>query len=212
MDRRRLLLLFPLLWVLLLFLCDTPVRACAMLLSTLLHEGAHLLVLRMMGCPAPTLGGQQFGFLLHAPGLLSYRQELLAAAAGPTANLLLAALLALLYRSTPCEWLMTLLAAQLVTSLCNLLPIAHTDGGRIMGVLFALLLPDRVAWLCRRALSFVCICCLLFLSLFFVWKTGLGAYPLLFSFYFLFAHAAGAEPPCEKQEIAEKQRKREVLR
>lgn len=105
----------------------------------------------------PNGGGQQFhygldiaadeGAEMQVAGRMSYGGELLAAAAGPAVNLLLAAALGL-----PGRWwepLYLLAGAQAVLGCFNLLPILPLDGGRMLWLALCWgtdpFLADRVA-------------------------------------------------------------------
>ena len=87
------------------------------------------------------------GAEMQVAGRLSYGGEVLAAAAGPAVNLLLALLLGLGGRL--CEALYLFSGAQLVLGAFNLLPIPPLDGGSILWNLAAWLTEpytaDRVA-------------------------------------------------------------------
>ena len=132
------------------------------LAAALLHELGHLGAAAMVGIqPAEiTVGalGARMGFSVP---LLSYRHELLIAAAGPGVNLLCI---------PPCLWgirrlggldgageyLLFFAAASLALAVINLLPLRTFDGGRILGALCALWFGDRIA---RRMLDISTVLC-----------------------------------------------------
>lgn len=112
--------------------------ALGLLSACLLHEGAHLLVLRAFGgrlrALRLTLNG---ALLLTEQGTMGYGGELLAVMAGPGINLLLSLLLARAgERWHLCSGI------HLTLGVFNLLPLPGLDGGRMLRLLF-LLLTDR---------------------------------------------------------------------
>ena len=104
----------------------------ALLSAALCHELAHVLTLHALHAPPRRLTLSATGAELYVPDLhrLSYGGELLAAAAGPAVNLVLAAALGLLGRWG--EPLYLLAGAQAVLGCFNLLPILPLDGGRML--------------------------------------------------------------------------------
>ena len=107
-------------------------------LAAAVHEGGHLLALRLLGREVAGLRLTAFGLELRlGPGRLSYGRELAAALAGPAASLLGAWLAA--------RWGQFLLAGvSLGLGLFNLLPVSPLDGGRAFFCLCAMVLPPPV--------------------------------------------------------------------
>jgi len=98
-----------------------------------LHELGHMLMLRILGGRIHKLRLFATGAVLET-SQLSYRQELLCAAAGPIVNI---TLMALTMRSHPMFALVNLCLA-----VYNLFPLYPLDGGRILHALLSLLLPS----------------------------------------------------------------------
>ena len=105
------------------------------------HELGHLLVLLALGTPVYALELHATGAILRT-GSQSYARELLAAAGGPLASLLL------LLAAPRIDG--RLFLTDLLLLLWNLLPVFPLDGGRMLRAGLMLLLPERVAeGICR---------------------------------------------------------------
>lgn len=122
-------------------------RPLALLLAAAaVHEGGHWIALRAFHVPVTALRLTPFGMEMRTlNSRLSYPRELAAVAAGPIANLL-------------CGWALLRLSggsreaaagAHFALALFNLLPVSTLDGGRILELLCAWMLPpgwgDRAA-------------------------------------------------------------------
>ena len=133
----------------------------AFLLAAAVHELGHIgaawaLGIRLRALELDVMGAQ----LTPALPFPSYRAELLLAAAGPAASLLLGCFL--LPHAHPFAQL--LLTTTLAFALFNLLPIEQFDGGRIVSALLAPFLPVRAAGRVRGALSYTTLLLLFALS------------------------------------------------
>ena len=103
--------------------------------AAVFHELGHLLALRRMGVPPRNISIGLLGAVIETPSM-SYLKELLAAAAGPGASLLLG--LALPF------W--PLLGFYSLALACvNLLPLPGLDGGRMLRSGLLLVLPESRA-------------------------------------------------------------------
>ena len=126
---------------------SSPLLLSALLLAAILHELGHYWVLRRLHARVTAIRITALGAEMQVAGRLSYGGELLAAAAGPAVNLLLAAALGLLGRWW--EPLYLLAGAQAVLGCFNLLPILPLDGGRMLWLALCWgtdpFLADRVA-------------------------------------------------------------------
>ena len=146
------------------------------LLGSLVHELGHLLVMKL--CRVPIRGMQvgAKGAVLEV-GLLDYKKELLCAAAGPAASILLGVGL---LRLAPRPALVSFLLAAV-----NLLPLYPLDGGRM--ALAGLLLrhePERAEKI-MHTITFVTCCILMFLA---CWGTiclRAGLWPIFAAFILL---------------------------
>lgn len=135
------------------------------LLAVTLHEAGHLLALRGMHAQVHKVSFQLTGAVIHTQPL-RYPQELLAAAAGPTVNLLCT--LFFLHKN-PAFALVNLLLL-----LFNLLPLYPLDGGRIVRALVHMLLNDTAARIVEKLVTTVCLAavaaCAVYLTC--VWHAG----------------------------------------
>lgn len=129
-----------LLLALFIWLCGTDLLL-AVLFAAACHELGHYITLRRLGVAVKTLQITPLGAAMELGDRrrVSYGGELLAAAAGPGVNLLLAVVLAWLGQRWELAYLFA--GAQLVLGVFNLLPILPLDGGA--------LLWNTVAWCCE---------------------------------------------------------------
>ena len=176
----RLLSLLPTaLLVAALVMAEEPWAALILLFAVVLHESGHITAAVLLGAGTPMLRGEVGGLLLASPRPLGRGGEAVVAMAGPLANLLCAIVTLGLWRITGRGvWLFTLSVVNLLTALCNLLPLRGSDGGRLLRLLAERILGARGARL-ADALSLCLAGTLYFTSvyLFYVGVTGL-AFPL----------------------------------
>lgn len=118
------------------------------LTGILLHEAAHLLLLRSFHVRIRRLRLSASGAIL-VTDLLPYGRELAVAAAGPAANFLLLLLTA--------RWYPAFALVNLGLFAYNLLPFYPLDGGRILRSLLHMLLPEHVASALERGVAGSCL-------------------------------------------------------
>ena len=115
----------------------SPVVLASLLLAALCHELGHYLVLCAFGGKVEAVSVTPFGARMSVAQCpqLSYGKEMLAVAAGPAVNLLLAVILS----SIGGYWELAYLSAgtHLVLGLFNLLPIRPLDGGTLLWLVIA---------------------------------------------------------------------------
>lgn len=116
------------------------------LAAAVLHEGGHLLALRLLGGRVEEVRLRLSGAELRWRGRLSYGGEALLALAGPGANLLWALVCAGAARRWPTDWLYRFIGCHLTLALLNLLPALPLDGGRVLCALLERRFPLRGAW------------------------------------------------------------------
>lgn len=162
------------LWLSVLFYLS-PEIVFPFLLAAAVHELAHIGVLFLLKKPPDHLTVGFTGARLDAPSL-SYREEQLAAAAGPLGSLLLGLLL-------PCA--PTIGLYSLILGLINLLPLRGLDGWRILKAGLLLRFSPHKAQRLLLLSSLIVSVLLFFFSVFAARRFCLGLWPPLLSVTFL---------------------------
>jgi len=113
-------------------------------LASLLHELAHLAVLRLWGVPVERVRLSAFGAEIRADTrFMHYGKEILCVLAGPAVKILLAFVLA----NVSEDYLFS--GANLLLGVFNLLPVSGLDGGRVLHLLVSWMTdPIRADRLC----------------------------------------------------------------
>lgn len=162
-----------------------PIEYLAALTAAFLHELGHVAAARLLGVPLRSFSLDILGARLDlGERVITYRDELLIAAAGPAANL--ATALALYPFISLCDgatrlFVLAMTAASVGLALLNLLPVVGFDGGRILSCLLSFVFePSRVYRVCR-ALSFFCVFSLWSASVYLLLKTAGGLSVFVFS-------------------------------
>ena len=163
-------------WGVPLLLLLHPAEWLLLLSAVLLHEGGHLLGFFLMGEPPPALSAVVAGLTLSPARPLSYKSEAIVSLLGPLANLAVGLPLLVFGRS---EGALTLGVVQLMTALCNLLPLPGCDGARALHSSLSLLLPLRLADAILSLLAGITLFGLLFALLFLLEGEGGGGVLLL---------------------------------
>ncbi len=166
-------------------------------LSAVLHECGHILAFSALGLDMPHISPVARGVRLVSPRQLSYREELIIATGGPLINFLIW-VIGLLWRGRVTA-LSAFGDANLLTALCNLVPLADLDGERILRCLLAPHLSDRALFYVMRVVEWISLFIGLFLSLILYWYTGGGLYPAMLAMAYLLAYDASHGKKREKQ-------------
>ncbi len=96
------------------------------------HELGHLITMRIMGSKIKEFRIDIWGLNIRLDKTMSYKQEIITAAAGPAASLLLAFFASFLGRYTGSEGAYIVAGVSLVFCAFNLLPVMMLDGGKIL--------------------------------------------------------------------------------
>jgi hypothetical protein len=167
-------------WVLIVFAFDKTYVSVLIILCTLIHEGGHLFTLKLQDSNKRGLLPTNKGFLIKGRPYGSYRENILVYASGPLANLV-ASLMLLPFRN---EYLFTFMILNLATAISNLLPVRGYDGYGILKDFFEE--HEKVnALLALSAFSRLFIVSLIFLSLYFIGRSG-GGYWIFIIFFLAF--------------------------
>lgn len=158
-------------------LLSSPLLLGALLLAALTHELGHCAMLRWLRARVTAVRITAMGAEMRIEGRLSYGGEILAAAAGPAVNLLLAPLLA--YGGRLWEMLYLFAGTQLVLGLFNLLPILPLDGGSMLWNLLAWVTEPYTADRVMTAIGFGTAAVLTLAAVWAAWQGG--------GFFFLLA-------------------------
>lgn len=158
-------------------LLSSPLLLGALLLAALTHELGHCAMLRWLRARVTAVRITALGAEMRIEGRLSYGGEVLAAAAGPAVNLLLAPLLA--YGGRLWEMLYLFAGTQLVLGLFNLLPILPLDGGSMLWNLLAWVTEPYTADRVMTAIGFGTAAVLTLAAVWAAWQGG--------GFFFLLA-------------------------
>ncbi len=103
----------------------------------LLHELGHLALMRYYSGKFPTICFAGIGIAIHKNFSFSYREEILIAFAGPSANLVGGALTLLAYIFFKNEIFFNLFMTNLIYAFLNLLPLPPLDGYHIAESFFS---------------------------------------------------------------------------
>ena len=109
-------------------------------ISALLHEFAHIFVLRRFGIPVSHIVIQPFGVCakISTAVIKNPVHEILMALAGPFINLIISVLCFIILQYLPISLIEYCMAANLSIFCLNLLPCLPLDGGRVMRALLTL--------------------------------------------------------------------------
>ncbi len=154
-------------WGMLVYAFDTPFAANATLISALVHELGHTVAFTLLNeassAPVPRL----FGFKIYGNPSISYKNEIICAAAGPLANVALC-IIALPILTVNTEAYRVFAVISIATGVSNLLPVKGYDGYRIICSAACLLGGNRIIINIIDAFSFLSMCVLTLVSLLFI--------------------------------------------
>lgn len=171
----------------LLVLLDGTVYMFYILGSVFAHELAHILAIRRVNGRISAVTFKAFRICIELPNnLISYRDEIWIAFAGPLTNLCILGctlLVCLFYKSFPGA--IFLCATNLALFLLNMLPVEFLDGGRMLkSWLLTQMEPDTAERICG-VISGACIFPLLAGGILLLSKTGYNLSLLVIAVYLL---------------------------
>ena len=161
-------------------LTDRTGAGIATVLAAAFHELGHVLAAKRMQIPLRALRLDLLGARIEVKDrLLSYGEEWLLAAAGPLFSLLGAAVAAPLWGAS--YFWRAFSAASLILGLFNLLPVRTFDGGRMTEAFFSRTLGVEWAYRIMNVITFLFLCLLWILSVYFLLRAGGGLSLFCFS-------------------------------
>ena len=183
--RRRVLnliirILSGIFWILLLFGFDEGGSGALTICAAMIHEAGHCAAHFLIGAGTALPHASLLGFGLLPRRLLSYREEIFVAAAGPLANLIT---FLLIFPFGFSEDMRLFAIVNLLCAASNLLPVKSYDGYRILSATFSLLGIPR-AMLAIDALSFAIASAAVLISLCAIYFLDAGYW--IFGVFFIF--------------------------
>lgn len=139
--------------------------------GALIHELAHVAAMKKLGAKILRIFVYPFGADIKADtSQLSYRAEMVVAAAGPAASFLLSLLSYIIYSRTDMVLFLAAALSNFVFFAVNILPVRGLDGGRILISVLMLHCSDEHAYklydmISTAAFGFLCLLSLVFLYL-----------------------------------------------
>lgn len=150
-------------------------------LAAAFHELGHILAARCLRVPLSELKLDLFGAHISVvSNLLSYKEELLLCAAGPSFSFLLGAVL-LAIDTNDSSLLLALRDATFFLGLLNLLPVRGFDGSRILSAILSVLFSPQAAEGADRFFTGIFLIFLWGISVYLLLVTGGGLALFVFS-------------------------------
>ncbi|MBR2467072.1 MAG: hypothetical protein IKB38_09125 [Clostridia bacterium] len=160
-------------WTILIFAFDDAYTAVATLTAALAHEAGHKLAFFFFDSKASLPLPRLSGFRIKSRERLSYGKDIICAAAGPFTNIFICFLgLPILFKSP--EAYCVFAVVNVATAATNLLPIKGYDGYKLLRSLALLFGDGRFFINIIEIFSFLSICLLTFISLYFIKSFGEG--------------------------------------
>ncbi len=154
-------------------------------IAVVLHEMSHILATRLCGGTISSIDVRIFGIRAEVPELeyMSYKREIIIAAAGPLAGILTALCAAVTAKVFGDVNLNYFIGINVVISAINLIPVYPLDGGRIVLAGSLSLFSLKCAYVVSRILSFFAILGLFSLCVFLACFESLNPSLVIFSLY-----------------------------
>lgn len=153
--------------------------------AVLLHELSHIAAIRLCGGTVDAIDIRAFGIRANVPELrfMSYRKEIIIAAAGPCAGILTAmgaTATADIFNINSLDYF---IGVNIVITAINLIPVYPLDGGRVVLSLMLMLLPVRCAYVISYILAIISIGALLGLCALLAMRQVLNPSLVIFALY-----------------------------
>jgi len=158
---------FVLLFALIYFFNDTGFLL-ALCPAVLIHELGHVLFMIFFGAYPRQLKATLSGFSIDYSGVISEKQEMLTALAGPAFGLAFSLLCAELGRLWSSDYLLMCAGLGFVINFFNLLPALPLDGGRVCSFALCVLLGEDKAQHVMRIVGLLIAILLLASGLYFI--------------------------------------------
>ena len=166
-------------WILVMLGLDAVEGALLTLIAVVTHEIGHIIALFVLGhggsIPLPRMPG----FSIKVRATLSYKEDIVVAAAGPMANLIAVVILLPMRQITG-----PLILINALTAISNLLPVRGYDGYRILTAVIAISGTERFLGRLPDILSFGTAMSAVLLSLYFIYAFDAGYW--IFGVFFIF--------------------------
>lgn len=150
-----------------------------------IHEISHIIAVRICGGSIASIDIRAFGIRVDVPELklMSYKREIIIAAAGPLAGILTAGITSATAKLFGIMNLNYFIGINLVVSAINLIPVYPLDGGRIIISATLSLFSVKCAYIISKTLSFVAVVGLFFLCGICAFYGNLNPSLVIFSLY-----------------------------
>ena len=159
-------------WISLIFGFDAPYIAILTIISALLHEAGHCMVIRIVNGDDPKIRGHASGFRIKRSEALSYRDEIFILLGGPMVNILIF-ILTYPFKDVMRGYIGVLGLVNLMTGISNLMPFEGYDGyGALCQVFHSFGRYDLIKRL--ETLSFILSIAITFLSLYLIERFSEG--------------------------------------
>lgn len=169
----------------LMYMLDFRSAFLPTLFAVLIHELSHIAAIKLCGGTVDEIDIRAFGIRANVPELrfMSYKKEIIIAAAGPCAGILTAMGAAATADMFNINSLDYFIGVNIVITAINLIPVYPLDGGRIVLSLALMLLPMRCAYVISYILAIFSIAALLALCALLAIRQALNPSLVIFALY-----------------------------
>ena len=128
-------------------------------IAVFLHEAAHIIAIKLVGGEIDKIDIRAFGISVNVPGMeyLSYSKEIIIAAAGPLAGILVASIAYATAKVFGIYSLGYFIGINIIITAINLIPVYPLDGGRIVLCALLKIFPVRCAYIISYILAILAV-------------------------------------------------------